>query len=63
MECFDGYSGAMNTHVSLSWQTLSSLTTEYSHWIVTMSMMSTPACIAQADMVVHCFVKLTKGQM
>ena len=39
------------------------LTTECSHWIVTMSMMSLPACIAQTDMDLQCFAKLTKGQM
>ena len=58
MECFDSYTGAMNGPVMAD--TLPP-TTECSHWIVTMSVMSMPACIAQTDMDVHCFVILTKG--
>ena len=46
-------SGAMNEPVITD--TLP-LTIECSHWIATMSMMSTPACIAQTDMDVRCFV-------
>ena len=48
MECFDSYStsGVMNEPVMAD--TLP-LTTECSQWIVTMSMMSLPACIALTD--------------
>ena len=53
-------SGAMNEPVMAD--TLP-LTTECSHWIVPMSMMSMPACIALTDGRVPCFVQLTKGQM
>ena len=60
MECFDNYSGAINEPVMAD--TLP-LTTKRSHWIVPLSMMSMPACMAQADIDVQCFVKLTKGQM
>ena len=52
--------GAMNEPVMAD--TLP-LTTECSRWIVPMSMMSMPGCIAQADRDVQCFDKHTKGQM
>ena len=60
MECSDSYSGAMNEPVMAD---ILPLTTECSHWIVIMHMMTMRACIAQNDMNVQCFVKLTKGQI